>query len=228
IDYERAHRARAGLLLSIHKVIGDHGPIRRGKQLAQADRPDRRIARVETRRTLLKCVVLNGCALRKPAAKLSNALPLAHQLDFRQAELLSFGEVFVGLIREIRLSKCAIDHLVHHSHLSLRDFQMESKRPKNERYRCSATLKSSVDTLSPLSQSPSSFERSWANTSASRLITAATRLSASWTALRGSSTKPIWMLSHLERNSFASFSTNSAAAPSPSFFMDVPAGPFLA
>src|SRR5262249_52011846 len=98
VDYQRAHGTRA-VLLSVHKVIGDYSPIRRCEQLAEADRSNRRIARVQIRRPLLEYVVLDRSALGKAPAQLGDTLPLPHQLDFRPAQLLSFSEIFVWLVR---------------------------------------------------------------------------------------------------------------------------------
>ncbi len=47
-----AHRARLGLPLSVHQVIDDARAIRLGQKLAEADRADRRVARLEVARTL--------------------------------------------------------------------------------------------------------------------------------------------------------------------------------
>src|ERR1035438_7073799 len=68
--------------------------------------------------------------------------------------------------------------------------------------------RSSVDTMSPRSHCFSSPERSLAKPSASRCITAATSLSASLTVPRGSSTKPVCIVPHCDRNSPISDSEN--------------------
>src|ERR1700730_13780957 len=77
--------------------------------------------------------------------------------------------------------------------------QILSNLEKKERERRKDWRRSSVDTLSPRSHWCSSFWRSSANTSARRFIVAATKLSASSTALRGSSTKATCTLSHRAR-----------------------------
>src|SRR5260370_265769 len=101
VDNQRTHWAGAGAFLSVHKVVDDQRPVRPSEQVAQADRLDRGIACIEVCRTLLECVVLDDRALRKTPAKFRDSFPLAHQLDFRQAELVSFGEGFLGFIRQI-------------------------------------------------------------------------------------------------------------------------------
>jgi hypothetical protein len=63
-----AHWASLGLPLSVHQVINDDPAIRLGE---------------ETVRT--------GASLRKMAAQLSDAFPLAHEFDFREAKLFALG-----------------------------------------------------------------------------------------------------------------------------------------
>src|SRR5918994_2566195 len=75
--------------------------------------------------------------------------------------------------------------------------QAERSLSKNERYRCSAIRRSSVETSSSLSHCDSSRERSAENVSARRCISSATSVSASLTASRGSSTNAAWMLVQL-------------------------------
>src|ERR1019366_6251673 len=89
-----------------------------------------------------------------------------------------------------------------------RDPYSFSNLPKKERYRCRATRRSSVDTLSPPSHCFSKPDRSLAKPSASRCITAATSLSAPSTVRRGSSTKPFCRLLHCDRKSSISDSVN--------------------
>jgi hypothetical protein len=82
----------------------------------------------------------------------------------------------------------------------------DSRRSKNERYRFSATRRSSVETFAPRPHCCSSVVRSPANTSASRFIISSTSASACSTAERGSSTNPVWIASHRALNPRASSS----------------------
>src|SRR5436305_2330612 len=112
-----AHWAWAGLFFSKHEVVDHQRPVRRRKQLTQTHSPRGRVASAEVRRTFFELVVLHGGAPWKTAAELGNPFPLAHQLDFRQTEFLSFGKVFSRFIGQISLSKCAVDHLMYHRSL---------------------------------------------------------------------------------------------------------------
>src|SRR5215471_19734191 len=76
VDPHRAHRTGTGLTLSVHQVIDDHRPIRPAEQFAQADTPNRRVACVEIRRSLLKDVVLDDGARRKATAHGRNPFAL--------------------------------------------------------------------------------------------------------------------------------------------------------
>jgi hypothetical protein len=75
----------------------------------------------------------------------------------------------------------------------LADRYAESRRSKNERYRVSATRRSSVETSSPLAHWDSRRSRSSENVAASRCMRSATSASACSTDRWGSSTKLAWI-----------------------------------
>src|SRR5437588_11295618 len=114
VDPGGTHWAWAGLFLSKHEVVDHQRPVRSRKQLTQTHGPRGRVASAEVRGTFFELVVLHGCAPWKMTAELGNPFPLAHQLDFRQAEFLFFGKVFSRFIGQISLSECAVDHLMYH------------------------------------------------------------------------------------------------------------------
>ena len=99
IDECRAHGTRLNLFFAKHQVIDDQRPARRGKQFAQPNAANRRIAIVQLGGAFFKGIILQRRALRKPPAEIRDALLLLHQFDFSETEFFALRQIidrFVG------------------------------------------------------------------------------------------------------------------------------------
>jgi hypothetical protein len=67
------------------------------------------ISSIEFPANFLEDVILDRRPLGELAAQLRDSLSLLPQIDFGAAQLVSLQEVFLRLVRQIRLSKNAID-----------------------------------------------------------------------------------------------------------------------
>ena len=93
-------------------MVDNQRPVRRGEQLAQANRACRRIPGIEVCRTILKNIILDDRTRRKLPAKFRDSLAPPHEIDFRQAKLLAPGQVFSGFSTQIGMSKSSVGHSV--------------------------------------------------------------------------------------------------------------------
>src|SRR5262249_446149 len=62
----------------------------------------------------LKYVVLHRGTYGKLSPQLRDTLPLIPQFDFGEAQLFPLGKIFFTFVRQIGLSKCAVDRLLYH------------------------------------------------------------------------------------------------------------------
>src|SRR5262245_58082154 len=109
ITPRRAHRTRLCLFFAEHEVIDDHRPIPACEKLAESYLWDRCVSCIEFPGNFLEYVILDGRTLGELAAQLRDSFSLLPQIGFGATQFVSLQEVFLRLVRQIRLSKNAVD-----------------------------------------------------------------------------------------------------------------------
>jgi len=102
---------------AVHELIEDDRSILPGEKLAEPYGLDGRVSCIEFHWHFLEYVILDRRTLWQLAAQLRDPLALIPQFNFRAAQLFSFRKIFLRFVRQIRLSKRAVDHLSCHAHL---------------------------------------------------------------------------------------------------------------
>src|SRR5690348_14373911 len=109
VNPRRAHRTRLCLFFAEHEVIDDQRPIRACEKLAESYLLNRCVSCIEFCGDFLEYVILDRRTLGELAVQLRDSFSLLPQIDFGAAQFVSLQEVFLRLVRQIRLSKNAVD-----------------------------------------------------------------------------------------------------------------------
>jgi len=104
VNPRRAHRTRLCLFFAEHEVINDHRSIRACEKLAESYLLDRSVCGIEFPGNFFEYVIFDRRTLRELAAQLRDPFSLLPQIDFGAAQFVSLQEVFLRLVRQIRLS----------------------------------------------------------------------------------------------------------------------------